>query len=647
MKSIHTITPLIVSIFALLLPASAFANTYTYNGAVGDGDWSNTANWTTGIIASTTDTALVTKSVGTSTFAVTVATLIASNGSSTTTIVSLPITVTSGATFQPNTSNASTLIGSSTFQTSATNIGTTTGTTTFISTTNSGVVIGTAIFTGSLASNGSPYTYASQSTATFDPNGHIGVVHGPAIFNDGYNYGVVSGNTLFNNASKNDGLTIGTTTFNGFSTNDTLEPGTVRGVAIFNGTSSNNSLVQGDAYYNTNRYSTSTPEVGGILTLDNGVIGGVVTGTAYGSDAAPITSYVLNGNSQNVGTLKGSAILNGTSLNAGIITATTTFNGSSFPLYGSLLGNAIFNTNYYSSTTPIASGTLTLSGSANWGGEINGTVFGSDLIPITRYVFNDNSYLLRGKIIGNVYLNTSVFQYPSSGTVTISNVSYPWRGDVRGTVSGPDNQPITTYIFTGSGGTTASSTVNGNAIFNGASVFNVGTINGNVTVDYFAPNPIGGNVTGTITYLPQPVTATISQIIAPRSSGGGGGTISASTYTATSSALNPVINAISTSTATTTSVLSTYIFTKPLTLGQFSPDAYALQVFLNSHGIIVSPTGAGSPGNETNKFGLLTRYALKRFQNAHADQILAPAGLKIGTGVFGPFTRTYINVQTM
>jgi len=41
-----------------------------------------------------------------------------------------------------------------------------------------------------------------------------------------------------------------------------------------------------------------------------------------------------------------------------------------------------------------------------------------------------------------------------------------------------------------------------------------------------------------------------------------------------------------------------------------------LQIFLNSHGFTVSPSGAGSQGHETTYFGLKTVHALAVFQKS-------------------------------
>ena len=90
-------------------------------------------------------------------------------------------------------------------------------------------------------------------------------------------------------------------------------------------------------------------------------------------------------------------------------------------------------------------------------------------------------------------------------------------------------------------------------------------------------------------------------------------------------------------------IVKSSTFTKNLRLGNTDISVKALQQYLNASGFTVAKQGPGSPGNETNKFGALTKAALIKFQEAHAKEILAPLGLTRGTGIFGPATRSYLN----
>lgn len=78
-----------------------------------------------------------------------------------------------------------------------------------------------------------------------------------------------------------------------------------------------------------------------------------------------------------------------------------------------------------------------------------------------------------------------------------------------------------------------------------------------------------------------------------------------------------------------------FTFVHNLRQGSMMSDVHLLQMYLNSHGFLVSTTGPGSKGNETNRFGTHTRAALAAFQKAHQ---ISPA-----IGFFGPITRGYVN----
>jgi len=139
--------------------------------------------------------------------------------------------------------------------------------------------------------------------------------------------------------------------------------------------------------------------------------------------------------------------------------------------------------------------------------------------------------------------------------------------------------------------------------------------------------------------------------------GGGGGTTPASTPVVTTPAITPAPAAssgnaalIATLQAQLQALLAQIavltggsaganasanaIFNRDLQTGSTGADVTALQVWLNTHGYLVASSGAGSPGNETTKFGALTRAALIKLQKA--------AGITPTAGYFGPKTRAYI-----
>ncbi len=84
-------------------------------------------------------------------------------------------------------------------------------------------------------------------------------------------------------------------------------------------------------------------------------------------------------------------------------------------------------------------------------------------------------------------------------------------------------------------------------------------------------------------------------------------------------------------------------FEKNIGTGDTGESVRNLQIKLNELGYTVSKSGPGSPGNETNYFGPLTKNAVIKFQEANASKILHPLGLTSGTGYVGPSTRNLLN----
>ncbi|GAI53073.1 unnamed protein product [marine sediment metagenome] len=84
--------------------------------------------------------------------------------------------------------------------------------------------------------------------------------------------------------------------------------------------------------------------------------------------------------------------------------------------------------------------------------------------------------------------------------------------------------------------------------------------------------------------------------------------------------------------------------------GKFEVDLYygmktnsqvrCLQEFLKTQGTEIYPEGL-----ITGNFLELTRQAIKRYQEKHADKILKPLDLSEGTGYFGPLTRATANQE--
>lgn len=87
-----------------------------------------------------------------------------------------------------------------------------------------------------------------------------------------------------------------------------------------------------------------------------------------------------------------------------------------------------------------------------------------------------------------------------------------------------------------------------------------------------------------------------------------------------------------------------FFFSKNLKAGDRNEDVRNLQKILNKNlATEISSFGSGSPDNETDFFGALTKNAVIKFQELHASEILYPFGLKSGTGFVGSATRLKLN----
>lgn len=86
-----------------------------------------------------------------------------------------------------------------------------------------------------------------------------------------------------------------------------------------------------------------------------------------------------------------------------------------------------------------------------------------------------------------------------------------------------------------------------------------------------------------------------------------------------------------------------YVFNRNLKLGMVGEDVKELQRYLNANGFLLITSGPGSQGQETERFGTLTKAAVVRLQEANLQFILTPLGLQKGTGNFFEYTRAFVN----
>lgn len=91
---------------------------------------------------------------------------------------------------------------------------------------------------------------------------------------------------------------------------------------------------------------------------------------------------------------------------------------------------------------------------------------------------------------------------------------------------------------------------------------------------------------------------------------------------------------------TSASTPSSVSFSRNLKQGDQGEDVRLLQRILNTDpDTRISTEGAGSPGQETDFFGKKTYFAVISFQNKYYKEVLLPAGLEVGNGFVGQYTR--------
>ncbi len=108
--------------------------------------------------------------------------------------------------------------------------------------------------------------------------------------------------------------------------------------------------------------------------------------------------------------------------------------------------------------------------------------------------------------------------------------------------------------------------------------------------------------------------------------------------------LQVLLTQIEPSPATYAGVPSDFSFERTLKLKMTGNDVKYFQIVLNADPITrLADAGVGSPGNETEYFGSLTKAAAIKFQEKYASDVLAPWNLTSGTGLIGSTSRAKLN----
>jgi peptidoglycan hydrolase-like protein with peptidoglycan-binding domain len=93
-----------------------------------------------------------------------------------------------------------------------------------------------------------------------------------------------------------------------------------------------------------------------------------------------------------------------------------------------------------------------------------------------------------------------------------------------------------------------------------------------------------------------------------------------------------------------TGATCTQSFNVDRSIGDFGPEVFAIQTFLNSMPETqLSAEGPGSPGQETEYFGTATLAAVIRFQALYTTEILVKSNLAAPTGYWGSASRAMAN----
>ena len=413
----------ILPLLFFAVPTFASASTLYYNAAV-DNHWENLDNWwddagfsdPAAAIPTVSDDVIVSAIIDSNSGdPASVNTLTITDGG-----IAIDVTAADGATFNGSSYlDGGTITGNAIFNDTSYNQGTITGDATFNATTyHSSAPIG-GVFTFSTANwqgsvGGTVYGSDDVAITSYVFTGEYfnhsnGTINGDVIFNDtSYNEGVINGDATFNDSSSSGG------TINGDA--DVYFPAENPLGGAVTGSITYHNYPVADFYFggeedndwnNVNNWWTDYARTVHALSIptitddvfitvgidDNNGAPASVNTLVIQSAGIAIDITVANGATFNVegvlnGVLTGNATFNDESYIGGVVEGDVIFNDESGN-FGTITGNATFNTTLYHTSAPTG-GVFTFT-SGGWEGEVTGTVYGSDDVEITSYIFNDET----------------------------------------------------------------------------------------------------------------------------------------------------------------------------------------------------------------------------------------------------------------
>lgn len=478
--------------------------------------------------------------------------------------------------------------------------------------------------------------------------------NGDAIFNGvAHNAGIVTGNAIFNDNSLNV-YSTGRVNGNAFFYNNSVDRGRIDGNAFFYEDSLHEEgTTYGDIFFFDNATCSISINYGYATFNDNSVnVGGLEANATFNDNAMAYVyingNVIFNDNTYNYAGISGDATFNNNSINEGNIIPLTkiTFNNSSIN-NNTINGNSIFADSSINNGDIIGNATFLNDLSENTHVATATTKTREYTIPTTtlRNFITDGPWTVIANgsavnITGASYNSLTIFRTINGGSF-IPSFDHPSAINMDVLIGAPPQGPFSLQINNGELSTqkrliqlkfSAGSNITRMALSNRSSfeMANLIPFSSVITWDicgsevtclpgnhpvyakfYTRSGQVSSVVSGSIIYQP-------------------GTTIKTEPAT---SPKPPVNNSSSQNSSTIQK-----IFKNTLRFGNISEDVKRLQQFLNTHTIFLRAgnRGVGSSGHETHYFGIYTRAAVRKYQQAHHLPI---------TGVLDSATRESINKE--